>query len=310
MSSLRLLLRSALLACLAASVGVTSAQPAQQGGRVILVAGATGTQGGAVARALVERGYTVRGLTRNPTSGAARALTALGVVMVKGDFDDAGSLAAALEGAYGAFSVQQYRGVGVAAEIRQGKAFADAARRAGVRHFVYTSVAKAPLATGVPQFDSKLEIEAYVRASGLPYTIIRPASFMIWLDDIREQALTGVISGPLPGDQARSYIAPRDIGHFVADAFDDPEHWIGRELDVAGDTISYAGVAALLSRILERPVVYQQIPWEEYVRSATPTAIERDRWYIDHDVPMDTDALRREYPWLQTTEQYLRAKNW
>jgi len=258
---------------------------------------------------LLAHGYRVRGLTRSPGSDAAEALAALGVEIVRGDFDDAPSLDAALQGAYGAFSVQQYRGIGVEAEVRQGKAFVDAARRAGLEHFVYTSVAKAPLETGVPQFDSKLEIEAYVRASGLPYTIIRPASFMVWLDEAHEEAMAeGVIRGPLPPNQRRSYIAPRDIGRFVAIAFDAPENWLGREFDAAGDTVSYAEVAALMSRVLQRPVRYEQIPWQEYVLEATPLALARDAWYIENDVPMDVDMLRRTYPWLQTTEEYMRER--
>nr|NIW24717.1 NmrA family NAD(P)-binding protein [Gammaproteobacteria bacterium] len=130
-----------------------AAQDFDRSTRTILVAGATGTQGGAVARELNARGYRVKGLTRNPNSERARAMTALGIEMVQGNFDDPESLDAALAGAYGAFSVQQYRGVGVDGEIRQGKAFADAAKRAGVQHFVYTSVAKATLNTGVPQFE-------------------------------------------------------------------------------------------------------------------------------------------------------------
>ena len=161
-------------------------QEVDRSARVILVAGATGTQGGAVARELVSRGYTVRGLTRNLDSDASKALSVLGVHMVRGNFDDAGSLDAALEGAYGAFSVQQYRGVGVDGEIRQSQAFVDAAKRAGVEHFVYTSVLYARLGTGVPQFESKREIEDYVRALGIPYSIVRPPSFMANLEAIWE----------------------------------------------------------------------------------------------------------------------------
>jgi uncharacterized protein YbjT (DUF2867 family) len=133
---------------------------------------------------------------------------------------------------------------------------------------------------------------------------------MSWLDGAREDALKGVVSGPLPPEQRRNYIAPRDIGRFVAEAFDDPAHWIGREFDAAGDTISYAEVAALMSRVLGRPVRYRQIPWDEYSASATPLAAARDAWYIAHDKPMDVSALRQAYPWLQTTEQYLRAHGW
>jgi len=288
----------------------TSAQEVDRGMRIILVAGATGTQGGAVARELAARGYRVRGLTRNPESDASQALATLGVEMIRGDFDDAASLDDALANAYGAFSVQQYRGVGVDGEIRQGKAFADAAKRAGVQHFVYTSVAKATLNTGVPQFESKLLLENYIRDLGLPFTIIRPASFMATFEEFREEAQTGMISGPLPAELERVFIAPQDIGRFAAEAFDHPDEWLGRAEAIAGQRISYAEVAASMGRVLGKPVRYHQIPWDEYTATATPSAIARESWYLENSDPVDVEALRAQYPWLMTLEDYLRAAGW
>jgi uncharacterized protein YbjT (DUF2867 family) len=286
------------------------AQEINRGARVILVAGATGTQGGAVARELAARGYRVRGLTRNPDSPASQALAKLGIEPVRGDFDDAASLDRALAGAYGAFSVQQYRGVGTDGEIRQGKAFAEAAKRAGVQHFVYTSVAKASLGTGVPQFESKLEIENYVKSLALPFTILRPASFMSGFEEFRDDAEKGEFSGPLPATLARIYIAPRDIGRFAAEAFDHPAAWLGRTETIAGDQISYANVAAAMGRVLGRPVKYRQIPWEEYKATATPTAVAREAWYLENSDPVDVASLRKQYPWLMTFEEYLVAAGW
>jgi uncharacterized protein YbjT (DUF2867 family) len=305
-------LRSVLifLAALSTLSFSTSAQEVDRSMRIILVAGATGTQGGAVARELAARGYRVRGLTRNPDSEASQALAALGVEMIRGDFDDAASLDRALAGAYGAFSVQQYRGVGVDGEIRQGKAFADAAKRAGVQHFVYTSVAKATLNTGVPQFESKLLLENYIRDLGVPFTIIRPATFMATFEEFREEAQTGTISGPLPAELERVFIAPQDIGRFAAEAFDHPSEWLGRAEPIAGERISYAEVAASMGRVLARPVRYHQIPWDEYTATASPTAIAREGWYLENSDPVDVEALRAQYPWLMTLEDYLRASGW
>ena len=286
------------------------AQDVDRSARTILVAGATGTQGGAVARELNARGYRVRGLTRNPDSERARAQSALGIEMVQGDFDDSDSLARAFAGAYGAFSVQQYRGVGVDGEIRQGKAFADAAKRAGVQHFVYTSVAKATLNTGVPQFESKLLLENYIRDLGLAFTIVRPASFMATFEAWREDAENGQISGPLPASLERVFIAPQDIGRFVAEAFDHPEEWLGRAEAIAGQRISYGEVAASMARVLGHPVEYYQIPWDEFTATATPTAVAREGWYLENNDPVDVDVLRARYPWLTTLETYLRQRGW
>jgi len=286
------------------------AQDDAPGSRLILVSGATGTQGGAVARALIDRGFAVRGLTRNPGSDRARELSALGVEMVRGDFDDTASLDAALEGAYGAYSVQQYRGIGVDAEIRQSKAFADAAKRAGVQHFVYSSVLFAHLGTRVPQFDSKLEIEAYIQSIGLPYSFVRPAAFMSNLEAVRESAEAGVYRTPFPPDMARLHIAPRDIGRVIADAFANPDVWIGRGLDLAGQRISFTDLATTMGRALGREVRYEQIPWDEYTATATPTAISREQWFMANPVPIDLDALHREFPGLMTIEEYLTSADW
>ena len=304
-------LRNLTLLLLASFVTAnTWSQEPDRGSRVILVSGATGTQGGAVARELARRGYTVHGLTRNPDSDASRALTELGIQMVRGDFDDTASLDRALAGAYGAFSVQQYRGVGVDGEIRQSKAFADAAKRAGVQHFVYTSVAKAPLGTGVPQFESKALIESYIRSLDIPYTILRPASFMSTVEPFRADAEDGAFSGPLAPEFERVFVAPSDIGRFAAEAFDDPSAWLGREISIASDRITYADIAAAMSRVMGRPVEYRQTPWEEFVASAPHTAIAATIWYRDNIDPVDVAALRREFPWLLTFEEYLIEAGW
>lgn len=277
---------------------------------IIVVSGATGTQGGAVARSLLDRGFMVRGLTRNPNSEASIALSELGAHMVRGDFDNTSSLDSALNGAYGAFSVQQYRGVGVEGEIRQSMAFADAAKKAGIQHFIYTSVLYARLGTGVPQFESKRQIEDYIRDLGISYSIVRPPSFMVNLEGAWEAANESIYRTVFPADMARHHIAPADIGRIVAEAFSNPDMWINRELDIAGQQISYADIAAAMSRQLGKLVVYEQIPWEEFSSSATPTAISRDAWYLSNPVQVDMGALNEEFPGLMTVEDYLISAGW
>jgi uncharacterized protein YbjT (DUF2867 family) len=96
---------------------------------VILASGATGQQGGAVARNLLERGFAVRTLTRNTEKAAARELADLGAEVVSGDLEDRASIERVLDGVYGVFSVQQFMEAGVEGEIRQGVLLADVARR-------------------------------------------------------------------------------------------------------------------------------------------------------------------------------------
>ena len=137
--------------------------------RTILITGATGQQGGATARALAGKGFTLRAMTRNPGSAAARALAAAtGAELVKGELDDEASLKAALSGAWGAYAVQNTWTAGVEGEEAQGKRLATAAREAGVQHFVYASVASADRKTGIPHFDNKARVEDLVRSLGFP----------------------------------------------------------------------------------------------------------------------------------------------
>ena len=128
--------------------------------KTILVTGATGNQGGAVARNLVQNQFKVKALTRNPNSEKAKTLEETGVELIKGDLDDPESLRKHLDDLYGIFSVQTFDR-GVKKEIEQGKRLADLADKFGVRHFVYSSVAGADLDSGIPHFESKNIIEQY-----------------------------------------------------------------------------------------------------------------------------------------------------
>ena len=202
--------------------GSDRSDAAPQNGKLILVTGATGTQGGAVARELLDRGYEVRGLTRNPDSEHAQALTRLGVSMVKGDFDDAASLAAAMHGAYGVFAVTDFWEHGYDKEVIHGKRLIDAAKTAGIEHFVFTSVAGSNTNTGIPHFESKAEIEDYLRESGINYSIVRPVSFMDKFRYDRKKIMTGTYYDPRDSGKRHQWIAASDIGFFVGEAFDKP----------------------------------------------------------------------------------------
>src|SRR5579864_3656724 len=108
--------------------------------KTVLVTGATGRQGGAVVRHMQPKGWKLRALTRNPNSYAAKQLARQGVELVQGDLDEPGSLELAARGAYGIYSVQDFWAIGAKREVQQGKNLADVAKRAGVEHFVYSSV--------------------------------------------------------------------------------------------------------------------------------------------------------------------------
>lgn len=279
-----------------------------QSGKTILVTGATGTQGGAVARELLERGYSVRGLTRSPDSERARAMADLGVEMIKGNFDDAASLAVAMDGAYGVFAVTNFWEHGYVTEIAHGEQLIDAAKAASVEHFIFTSVAGGDTYTGIPHFDSKGEIEVYLRKSGINYSIVRPVEFMDNISFYRKQIMSGTYYDPREGAKSHQWIAASDIGFFVGEAFDNPDEWIGKALDIAGDELTIAEYVDVLSVTLGLDVHHQQISWDDYEKGAGEEMTIMVRWFNDEGYSVDVGALRQKYPGLLTYEQFLRNR--
>ena len=280
------------------------------GGRVILVSGATGQQGGAVSRSLLERGFAVRALTRDPEKAEARELADLGTEVVGGDLEDRSSIEQALEGVYGVFSVQQFWETGYEGEVRQGVQLADAAKAAGVEHYVYSSVGSAHRETGIAHFDSKWEVEEHVRASGVPYTVLRPVFFMQNWEFMREPILGGTLPQPLDPDKPFQMIDAEDIGVFAAMALEDPDKWIGRDVDLAGDELTMPEIAGTFSRVIGRDVDYFQVPWEGFEEQMGEEYAVMYRWFNDHGYEADIAGLREEHPGLASFEQYLRAHGW
>jgi uncharacterized protein YbjT (DUF2867 family) len=277
--------------------------------RSIVVAGATGKQGGAVARSLLDRGFRIHALTRNTQKPEAQALADRGAEVVQGDMEDRSSMERALEGAYGVFSVQNFWETGYDGEVQQGKTVADAANAAGVEHFIYSSVGSAHRQTGIPHFESKWEVEEYVREIGLPYTILRPVFFMQNWEMMREMILGGTLAQPLDPDKPFQQVAVGDVGTFAAIAFENPDRWIGLEVDLAGDEQTMPEMAETFGRVLGREVSYYQVPWDQFEEQMGQEVVNY-RWFNDVGYEANIAALKQEYPELTTFERYLRSHGW
>lgn len=218
--------------------------------RVVVVTGATGRQGGAAARALLSRGWAVRALVRDPDKGEALALKEAGAILFRGDLDDVASLDAALAGAYGVFSVQTFTGPdGLVGEVRQGKAVAAAAARAGVAHFVYSSVGGADRPGEVRHFATKGEVERHIEALGLPATILRPTFFITNFEGLGPQWAEGslVLTLAVLERTRLQMITPADIGNIAAEAFGAPADYLGRVIEIAGDELTGPQMAEVFS---------------------------------------------------------------
>ena len=281
--------------------------------KTILVTGATGQQGGAVARHLLAQGWRVRVLARDPNKPAAQALAQAGAEVVQGDNEDRASLDAALQGVYGVFSVQSFaqKGVGPEGEVRQGKALADAAKAAGVQHFVYSSAGGAERNTGVAQWESKGQIEQHIRALNLPYTILRPVAFMENYNWLRPLIRKGIfLKSGLRSDKTWQLIAVDDIGALASIAFGQPEEFIGKAIEIAGDELTEQEIVAVFSRVTEWKVhlvgLIGQLLTAIIQRGEDKIATFMNEGGYVADIP----ALRKLYPPLKTLETWLRQTGW
>lgn len=273
-------------------------------GREILVAGATGQQGGAVARSLLKRGFTVRGLTRDPAKRTATADPR--VHWVRGDLHDPASLEAALRGTDGFFVVTTpfVGGLGAppdtAGEVRAGTGALEAAKNARTPHVVLSTVMglrgrTAPI--GVPHLDSKLQIEQHARALGLPITIVRPSFFMenLFQPWSMGPLRAGTVSLPVKPTTRIPMVAVGDIGEIAARAFEEPQRRIGTEVDLQGDTKTYPEVVEELSSRLGVPARFVEMSDEDAARYLGE---DMQRMYrgFDRGVPqVDVAALERDW---------------
>jgi uncharacterized protein YbjT (DUF2867 family) len=263
---------------------------------IILVTGATGQQGGATARELLSKGHRVRAMTRKPEGEKARALAARGAEVVRGDLDDSASVERALAGAWGAFAVQNTWEAGVEREEEQGKRFAELAKKAGVRHLVYSSVGSAHRRTGIPHFENKGRVEETVRRAGFPsYTILRPVFFMEnlsspwFLPALKE----GKLAVGVRPDTVLQMIAVQDIGKYALRAFERSEEMNRSEVDIAGDQHTMPETAAILGKAMGRDVQFVRTPIEE-VRKWSADYAAMLEWFdrVGYDVDIPANEKR------------------
>lgn len=301
-----------------------------QNKKIVVVIGATGAQGGGLARALVANGvYAVRGVTRNPASEKAQALTALGVDVVQAELDDVESLKQVFEGAYGAYFVTNYwEHMSVEKEIQQIKNLADAARDTGIEHVVLSTLEDTrkfikegtmPKLHGdmyVPDFDGKASVTDYV-SKAVPTTEYLPCfyyeNFINFGMGPKPDAKGNLaLTFPL-GDVPFAAISAEDIGVFAAKVFEHPE-LIGKTVGVAAQKQTIAHMAATFTKVLGKPVSYNAVAPEVYAKFPIPGADELANMFQfnrDHadtfNKTRDLEAVRKIVPgglkqfetWLQ-----------
>ncbi|MDI6104589.1 NmrA/HSCARG family protein [Actinoplanes sp. NEAU-A12] len=266
--------------------------------RLIAVAGATGTQGGATARALLRAGHPVRALTRSPDSAAAGELARLGARLAYADFTDRASLDAALAGCAALFAVTTPFPGGVEREVADGVALLDAAAATGtIEHITLTSAANADRDTGIPHFDSKRRVERHLATLGVSWTVIAPAVFMEqYTRPPTPQGLRdGIFARAMAPGRPFTLIAAEDIGAFAARTLTSPAEFAGRRIDIASDVRTGEEIASILGAACGREVAYEEVPIEQVTERA-PELAPMFRYFATVGLEVDVAGLRRDHP--------------
>jgi uncharacterized protein YbjT (DUF2867 family) len=275
---------------------------------VVVVTGATGRQGGAVARHLLSDDWPVRVVTRRPDGPAARALAALGADVVRADMMNKSQLISAFRDAYGVYSVQNFMPGGTDAEIIQGKNVADAAKATGVQHIVYGSAGTGATDTGIPSWDSKLTVQAHIRALGVPLTVLRPMAFMELMTDrdffppVSMWSLMPKLMGP---DRPLGWICVDDLGAIAVRAFAEPARFVGAELNLASDVQSIAQCRQIWSDVYLRPPRRFPMPVWMFRRFVGSDLITMWRWLGRAQVDFDPAPTRSLLPTALTVREWL-----
>lgn len=262
--------------------------------KTIVVAGATGAQGGGLVRAILndpEGPFLVRALTRNVDSDKARALAAAGAEVVAADFDDPESLKQAFSGAYGAFLVTNFwEHFSPEKEIEQATALADAAQHAGIQHVVWSTLEdtrnwvslddeRMPTLMGkykVPHFDAKGEANALFTARGLPTTFLQTSFYwdnFIYFGSGPVRGEDGKLAITFPMDDKKlPGIAVEDIGKCAYGIFKRGSELIGETVSIAGEHLTGNQMAAALTEVVGEEVGYNAVSPEMYRSFGFPGA--------------------------------------
>jgi len=305
--------------------------------KIIAVVGATGAQGGGLVRAILDDssgGFAARALTRDVNSEKARELARLGAEVVATDIDDPESLKKAFAGVHGAYCVTFYWAhFSPEKEIAEAGAMARAAKNAGVRHVIWSTLEdtrrwvplsdnRMPTLMGkykVPHFDGKGEADRLFTDLGVPTTCLLTSWY--WDNFIHfgmgpKKGPDGALAITLPMDDKKlPGIAAGDIGACAYGIFKKGSEYIGKTVGIAGEHLTGERMAAGLTKALGREVRYNAVPPDVYRGFGFPGAddlgnmFQFKRDFNDYFCgARHPDVARSLYPGLQSFDQWL-ARN-
>jgi uncharacterized protein YbjT (DUF2867 family) len=286
--------------------------------KTIVVIGATGLQGNSVAKHLLESGkFKVRAIARDPSSAAAQDLAKRGAEVVKADIDLKESLLNAFKDCYGLFGVSPYP-ASEESEWKQGTNIADAAKEAGLKHVVWSSLEDVDEMTNgrlhCPHFRIKEKIANYMKEIGLPLTVVRVAFYLSNLYTYFPfKEVNGVATFSLIPMQTvpLDVVDVDDLGGVVLPIFNNPQEWIGKSLGIASESLTISQLAEAYTKGTGKPSKVEPITIEQLANSGSPDAREYAdifQFYTEFAGKIrDPKKSRELYPQLKTAEEFFRS---
>lgn len=278
---------------------------------IIVVVGATGMQGSAVTRQLLDDGWRVRALTREPRRRKARRLASLGAEVVQVDTSDLEALVPVLDGADGVFGVQNHHVSGYEGEVAQGRNVAEAAHRTQVPHVVYSSAGTGVRGTGVGSWDTKVDVADRMRELELPLTVLRPMAFMELMTERQffPPASTWHTMPRLMGaSRPVGWLAVDDLAVIVAQAFRSPDAFMGRDVALASDVRSIDECRQIWAEITGRAPRRLPMPLSMFRRFVGTDEITMWRWLHDNHIELDTAPTLALHPRAMTVAQWVSSR--
>ncbi|MGD2182112.1 NmrA/HSCARG family protein [Lusitaniella coriacea] len=312
--------------------------------RTILVFGATGAMGSYVIQHLLrdqKNNWKIQAFTRNPDSSHAQSLVELDsdrIELLQGDLNDYDSIAVAMKDVYGVFcNTNFWTGGSVTKEREIGLAILDAARKANIQHFVYSSLdACAHISQGkvpVPHFDAKAAVEHEIdwrrsdefmrQESGWYSSCVSVLKTLAYFENLfafmkpKEGTLSdgreGFIFSVPAANAPYPFIALDDIGWFATHMFAHRDIWGGLTLEIGGERLTFAQLAATFERVTGIPAEYQPMSDEEFLALDMPNVhdpLSQFKFHREYGPYRDRETLKKIHPDLMNFETWLQHTNW
>lgn len=272
--------------------------------KLIVVIGATGKQGQTTIKSLLHKGYAIRAFVRNPDK-FNKLIRHEDIEVFKGNLKDIKSLTHLFQGTFGLYFALPLTKNAVAF----GKNILDLAKVSNLKHIIFSSVGGADRYIKVDHFLDKIEVEDYLKSINKPYTILRPVGYMETFAYPKSiKTITGLLRLFISESKKFQLISVEDIGAFASIAFDNPEKYIGREIEIAGDELTLNELFEKIEKVAKSKVTPYKFP--NFIKSLIPKFIKQMLiFYAEDGWQANIQKLKTEHKSLMNFGDWLNKNN-